>query len=212
MPTATDRGRWIPGKRSLILNIKTTGRVQQIYQYDVDTALLTQLTFDAGPKNYAYMWQAPEFNNDYIFFCTVEQSKPDPLGGPPIPLKDTIGLYSYDATTATWKRFNTLTIPDLENPFILSPQQFVYNGRSYISLVVSATPGVQDSGIPTYVWIAGIDAKNPLYRRVSSGSRVNRNNPKSFFLADGRPYIYYQGKNPGDSRSVRVVHICDTGL
>ncbi len=213
LPDGTDRARWVLGQHALIMNIKTTVRIQQIYHYDVDTALLTQLTFDSGTKNYAYMFQAPEFDNAYIFFCTV--ANPDGSG-------DAINLYNFDTTKAQWVKFNQLTIPS-NYPYILSPEPFVYNGKSYISLVASPGSEVQNRRYPGLVWIAGIDPKAPFFRQISEGrdnsqrEGINRNNPKTFFLADGKPYVYYQEVTQptntyGVAGGTRVLHLCTTGL
>ncbi len=213
LPVGTDRARWVPGQHALIMNIKTTARIQQIYHYDVDTALLTQLTFDSGTKNYAYMFQAPEFDNAYIFFCTVA----NPNGS-----DDAINLYKFDTNTAQWVKFNQFVIPT-NYPYILSPEPFVYKGKSYISLVASPVSQVQNRRYPSVVWIAGIDPNAPSFRQVSKGKDtsqrqgINRNNPKAFFLADGKPYIYYQEvtsttNSYGVVGGTRVVHLCTTGL
>ncbi len=213
LPDGTDRARWVLGQHALIMNIKTTARIQQIYHYDVDTALLTQLTFDSGTKNYAYMFQAPEFDNAYIFFCTV--ANPDGSG-------DAINLYKFDTTKAQWVKFNQLTIPS-NYPYILSPEPFVYSRKSYISLVASPASQVQNRRYPSVVWIAGIDPKAPFFRQVSKGKDtsqrdgINRNNPKAFFLADGKPYIYYQEvtsttNSYGVAGGTRILHLCTTGL
>lgn len=222
LPAGTDRGRWIPGKRSLIMNIKTTNRIQQTYQYDVDTALLTQLTFDAGTKNYSYMWKAPEFNNDYIFFNTVQLND---VNG--VYVGDAMNFYSYDPVKGKWINFYSFDYTSLapKFPFFLSPQQFIYNGRSYVFIELQTQAQVQNRQYPNLIWIAGIDKTNPFFRQVSAGDPTNknalnqtsRNNPKAFFLADGRPYIYYQEKTMNDnpymvSGGTRILHICDTGL
>jgi hypothetical protein len=179
-------GRWVEGERSLIVRIKVGG-VRQCAKYDVDTGTMTQLTFDASDKKDAFMWKAPEFNNELVFFCRSDSTH--------IPVYRKIGR--------RWTKIHTIKPPSIR-AYINSPEPFVYNGKSYISLV---TLDDLDKKGPGEVWIAGIDPTVSFYRRVSASTTMTRKDPESFITTKGA-FIYYAETNSNRA----IIHRCDTGL
>jgi hypothetical protein len=184
---ASPTGRWVEGERSLILRIKVGG-VFQCAKYDVDTGTMTQLTFDAGDKSDSFMWKAPEFNNELVFFCESDNRTSIPV---------------YRQIGRRWRKIHTIKPPSTR-PYIYSPEPFVYNGKSYVSLV--SLDNLDKTG-PADVWIAGIDPTVSFYRQVSASTTMDRRDPEFFITARGG-FIYYTDVAPNGS----IIHRCDTGL
>ncbi|NEQ20418.1 MAG: hypothetical protein F6K28_14455 [Microcoleus sp. SIO2G3] len=190
VPNATvpPNARWVEGDRSIGLTIDVGGE-RQCAKYDIDTGTTTQLTFNPGNKGPIFMWKAPEFNNELVFFCLS-----DGLTSMPI----------YRKIDDNWTIIHTI-VPPSTGPYINSPEPFVYNGKSYVSFLTRANRG---KGGSSDVWIAGIDATTPLYRKVSASTEMNRTDPESF-VTPNRAFIYYTEVT---SSGVRIIHRCATGL
>ncbi|MEO5882578.1 MAG: hypothetical protein ABIQ06_09195, partial [Caldimonas sp.] len=62
----------VPGARSAVYPV-TVGGIDQVFMRDFDSGVVTQLTADAGQKYEVWMWCAPEFGNELVFFTLVDQ-------------------------------------------------------------------------------------------------------------------------------------------
>ena len=62
----------VPGVRSAVYPVTIDG-VQQAVWRDFDSGVVTQLTFDPGTKYEVWMWCAPEYGNELVFFTLVDQ-------------------------------------------------------------------------------------------------------------------------------------------
>ncbi|BAC92176.1 gll4235 [Gloeobacter violaceus PCC 7421] len=183
--------RWVPGKRQLTVNAVVNG-VRQAFLYDVDTKVFEQLTFDAGPKESVFMWQAPEFDNEYIFFALTNESS--------------LGVYR--KIDGVWTKIATVKPPS-KGKFVQSPEPFVYNGKSYLIMASSNSPQSTTRTALTDIWLAGIDSAAPFYYQCSDPSEKTRKDPEVFITQSG-PYLYYSAvPAPGESA---VIYRCDTKL
>jgi hypothetical protein len=178
--------RFVSGARALIYSNPAAGGIQQVFQFGLDTQALEQLTFDGAPKDLQtvpWMWQAPEFGNDFVFQTVANYNElrvyrkvPDASGGPP-----------------QWQTIYTATLPT--GAKFASQEPFTYNGRSYIFAAVTTSPYTY----PTAIWISNIDATNPRFYKVSDDSLLRaRIDPEVFITANG-PLIYYNRFNPSKS-------------
>ncbi len=182
-------GRWVQGERLIALTINASGQ-NQCAKYDVDTGTMTQLTFDASQKSDIYMWRAPEFNNELVFFC----------------LSDRKSLPIYRKIHGKWTQINTIQSPYPTRPYLSSPEPFVYRGKSYISLMTKDS--LNRSGGTADIWVVGINPTAPFYRQVSAPTPMNRRDPESFITAKGA-FIYYTEVT---SSNRMIIHRCATGL
>ncbi len=168
---------------------------RQAFLYDMQQQQLEQLTDDPGSKAAVLMWQAPEYGNEYILGALVDEQyiriyrKLDPDGD---------GI-------AHWTEVNVIDPPGLD--FIWSPEPFVFQGRSYIVMVTSATDDQRSITDPTEIWLAGIDPANPFYRRLSDDRQAVRKDPEVFMTRQG-PYAYILVSGDGSPDIYRL----DTGL
>ena len=60
--------RWVPGTGKVILTGKAASGYNQIFLFDTNTGDTQQLTNENGNVSGAMMWQAPEYDNEYVFF------------------------------------------------------------------------------------------------------------------------------------------------
>lgn len=201
--------RWVPGTRQIVFSGSAApddqGVVyQQVFVYDTDTDALEQLTFDPVTKWGAFMWRAPEFNNEMVFFTVYGRTK--------------LAVYRKlpDANgQLKWTAFNMVDMP-ASLPYIWSPEVFVHNNRSWVFFQISSSPQANDMSVPTQLGMTGIDPAHPNFRMLTNDSTVRRvrMDPEYFITAKG-PYIYYNRYIPSTpERQVKNdgVWRVDTGL
>lgn len=182
----------VEGSDTLLFVGSNQNGVTQCSYYDMSTQIITPISFDAGNKKYGFMWRSPEFDNDWVAFCSKDTAFADELG-------------VYRNFNNTWTKILALAPPSRK--YFYSAEKFVYNGKSYIFFVtVDATPTLHEGDGD--VWIAGIDPENPFYRQVSSSVPMMRRDPEVFITSQG-PFIYYT-EITKDHQG--ITHRCATGL
>lgn len=163
--------RWVQGQRAITTTQPDVNGVPQAIKYTLDSGAVEFLTTDAGPKDEVWMWPAPEFGNAPLFFTVVGNCC----------------LRVYRELGGIWTVINTINASDFSSfPHIISPEPFVYKGRSYVSMQL----GDQKNG-NSEIWIAALDPASPLLRQVSDPStRLIRNEPE-FMSTNSGAYVYY---------------------
>jgi hypothetical protein len=129
--------------------------IKQSVAYNLDTKQLTQLTFDAAPKDLSWLFSAPEFGGA--------------LGLVTIVGKSTVALYApvVDANgVTTYQVFGTVVAPNGGQWYSLEP--FVYQGHSY--MLTQFIPA--GSKYPTSIWLAGFDPANPVLRQLTPNGQA----------------------------------------
>jgi hypothetical protein len=203
--------RWVPGTNKIILTYEAPPvdpdpsgeRVfRQVYLYSPNDGSLEQLTFEPESKYWAFMWQAPEYNNDYLFFVMVGSKELHiyrrmPQGG---------GVWA-------WTAINKIQMPP-ETPFITSPEPFVHNGKSWVFFTVSAKRDGHAVRSASQVAMTGILAGDTVRVLTADADLQHvRRDPEYFITANG-PYLYYNRfaiLASGDAVHEGVFRI-DTGL
>ena len=208
--------RWVSGERA-ILTIVEIDDVRQLVKYEVDTEIQEQLTVDDVDKaGNAFMWNAPEFENDQVFF--VQETTIDVTDRFLVPPTQ---ISIYVNQDDEWEKIKTISSPVPELPVISSPEPFVINGKSYISMLLSKlTP--EDGWLfdgSEQIWIASIEPGEDFFRKVSNDEAIG-SSPRPMLSPDPEPYVSSEGafvyytyiaeRNNGSSYS--AVNIADTGL
>jgi hypothetical protein len=160
--------------------------VQQVFWYDMDTGQFEQLTTDATAKFSGFMFKAPDFGDNYIFYTVAahnrievfEQLQPNPDGTPNFQLVNTI--YS--------------PLPD---------QQYLNTSEPFINCTPTCTTyafitistGASQQGIenPNGLAVVALSPATPLfYTLVSTDDPATRQrlDPEYFITPQG-PYLYY---------------------
>lgn len=178
--------RWVPGTRKIIFQghdpNETRLLLDQIFLYDTDTDTVETLTKDSVTKAGGFMWRAPEYNNEYLFFTMAN-------------FRQEIWVYRNIAAarnTRQWVVIKKIVAPaNKELKFFFSPEVFTHNGRSYIFTQVSSSASFFDRTIPTHIALSGIDPlRTDLRVLTGNGPERLRLDPEYFISAKG-PLIYF---------------------
>jgi hypothetical protein len=170
-------GRWVEDQPLIVTTINLGG-FKQVVTYDTSSDVLSQLTFEPSHKFLPYMWMGPEFGE--ILMMTMLDT-------------EAVGIYRQDVSG--WNLIHTISLPT-SKPFVHSPEPFVYGGKSYILLVAADQLGSGGSFFgtpvgPTEIWIAGIDAAQPFFRRIDDPLyEANRLDPEIYVIADDAVALY----------------------
>lgn len=186
--------RWVPGTRKLIFHAvpRAGGRVprgsqeNQIFTYDTDTGELEQLTNGADGYVGAFMWNAPEYDNELVFMTT-------PSG------RQSVDVFRKVQTAGggmRWKVVKSVAAPASAGlPYFWSPEPFVHNGHSYLVFQLSPSVAFFDKSVPTHVGISGIGRRDEVQVLTAGGPPRLRLDPEYFITAKG-PLIYYKRSIP----------------
>jgi hypothetical protein len=198
LPPSTRAWRFASGARALLYSAPANG-VSQVFSYQLDSGQIKQMTFDEGDKDTGrsvpWMWQAPEFGGDYVFATVVDESE----------LRVYRKLPTGPGTTA-WKPIYSAALPPGRT--IGSPEWFVYNGKSYLSLAVFITP----NEFPSEVWVSNIVSADPLFRRITDSTVFRVRNDPEVFITDQGPYVYYNRYDPNINPDHPLCNSCSEGV
>jgi len=160
---------------------------QQVYWYDWDTQVVQQLTADATTKYGGFMFQAPDFNDSYIFFTIANRL--------------TLNVYQQTGVNANgspaFTKVNSIASTDPAEPYINSAEPFINctpTCETYVYMTVAKTPTAQQ-GVTTPIGlaVAALNPATPMFTILAPASYtdpVQRLDPEYFVTANG-PYLYY---------------------
>lgn len=207
-----ERRRWVEGERSILLTQEVAG-YEQLFKFNIDTNSLEQLTFDATDKvGDAFMFRAPEFNNELIFFVaetTIDNNFR--------PNQHSV----YRKVNGQWTKIQTIVSPVPELPIITGHEPFTINGHSYIAFNISkgGPKGERVLDGSQQVWFSGVgpneeDGLVKLRRVSSDNGTINSNkipDPEAYVTqAQDKAFIYYSTTEVVGG--VSTIHRADTGL
>ncbi|MCO5975896.1 hypothetical protein [Ideonella oryzae] len=179
--TASSSRRSVPGTHKIIITGVAGAGLYQIFLYDMDTGVTEQLTDEWASLSGAFMWPAPEYGGEYVFFAVrngqeivVYRQLPDGQGQP------------------RWTAVLSQGMPDAAYPFVWSPEYFVHNGRSYIFFQMNASPVALNYTQPSRLAMMGItpETGNIVMLTPDDAPVRARTDPEYFITTQG-PFIYY---------------------
>lgn len=158
--------------------------------YDTETQTAQSITNTTGEKSYAYGWLAPE-TGGMMLLTIVDQSR--------------LEIYT-DNGSPYWDLTSTLTVPATSAYQIPgSPEPFIADGKSYISLVVKAGTGYA----PAEVWVWGIESADRFSLKCEDAlGNVIRTDPETYPGTD-QVFVYYNTIDHGHRFDL---YRCETGL
>lgn len=193
-------GRFLGSEPYVIYMKQDHTRFVQLYIVSVKTVEEVAITSDPSNKYNGFPFWAPEFHDNIIAAMVNWQE---------------VALYR--RIDGTWQEFRRFTIPS-EKPLLSSPEGFVVNGKSYITIVTCDELGAggfvgQPVG-PTEIWVASIDPNAPFFRRIDDPSDVlppQRSEPEPYTLHN-RVVVYYTERAWPLDGSPRLLKRAGTGL
>ncbi len=167
---------WVHGSNDFVVSWRGGPAAGQVARYDAAADRLITITNDAGFKSNPWGWHAPEFGGALLVLAVIDDAA--------------LGIYR-DTGGPYWTRIATLTPPvGATYPVVASPEPFVANGRSYISLTLkAAAAGPQ----PGEIWIFGMDdaPATRFARRCDDGEPgVTRFDPE-WLIGRTQVFVYY---------------------
>lgn len=198
LPAEDKAWRFATGIRAMLYTTPING-IPQVVRYWLDTRVHEQLTFDGGAKDTGrtvpWMWPAPEFGDELVFSTVVDGSE----------LRVYRQLPGADGQLY-WTLIHSASLPPGSTAG--SPQWFTYNGKSYLYMAVYVSP----NDFPTEIWLANIDAANPILRRITDNTRFRVRNDPEHFITDTGPLIYYNRYDPSLDPSHPLCSACSEGV
>ncbi|WP_218081439.1 DUF7948 domain-containing protein [Anthocerotibacter panamensis] len=184
-------GRWVFGERAIILTINDAQGISQVAKYDIDTGLLTQLTFDPIKKTAPFAWHETSLGGELVFFARLDFS--------------TVGIYRNIG--GTWTMVEALRPPS-DYAHIQSPEPFFFQGTTYVSIQMAASVNVEANSVAD-IWYGKVTygLSPAFYRRVSGNGALIRKDPETLIGAN-QVYEYYTEVLNGR----QTIHRCTTGL
>ena len=221
MPPKSGFGHWAPEGVSFFHQTRipgastTQGRILQLTEYDTWTLENTLLFDDGVFRMGPFPWKAPELGGAVALAALVRVETPDES-------YQYVEVYRQDPS-GNWVVWNTFDHIDPGYPIAVSPEPFVVDGRSYLT-VVSYEPGFRtvSPGTPSVVWITSVDptltGTDDEVRRVVSaepwpGLVTIKSDPEALNLgAQGGTRVYYVDHGRGGPGHIPRLVNCDTGL
>jgi hypothetical protein len=178
--------RWIAGTHKLLLTAPAARSDQgivyrQVFLYSADDGSMQQLTFEPTNKTSAFMWRAPEYGNDFVFFARVGVAEIDVYKRGP------------DLRTGVqeWQIINRIHPPEAF-PYFYSAEPFTYRDRSWLIFSVSDQQQGHHISGSSQIGITGIESGPSTMRLLTSDfpDKRARRDPDYYITQQG-PYIYY---------------------
>jgi hypothetical protein len=165
-----------------------------------DPADPVQLTFDSSLHySQPYMWRAPEHGNGRMLFARANNNEIR-IFREYTPNSNQFGLYQVFRSPSSNPVYDQ----------IASPEPFVFDGHSYITFMVSASPK-ENANLPAEIWIAKVDSLAPEYRLISDSATGIRTDPEAFATTDRLLVYYTEVIDPASNEPVYRMRQCETG-
>jgi hypothetical protein len=160
---------------------------QQVFWYNMDTGVVEQLTTDPTTKSAGFMFKAPDFGDNYIFFTLVNHT--------------TIQVYEQTGTNAdgspAFALVNSITSPDANEPYMNSPEPFINctpTCTTYVFTTLAKTTDAQKNLTePTGLAVIALSPNTPMFNILVPANFLparQRLDPEYFITPNG-PYLYY---------------------
>jgi hypothetical protein len=200
--------RWVPNSSDIIITVPAApdaaGNIyRQVFLYHTATNAIEQLTDDPVDKMTGWMWQAPEFNNEYVFFAVSAATQ--------------LNIYRQlpeGNGSNKWTVVKTIDAPS-DVPYIASPEPFVLNGSSWILLTLGSAPARDPTGTSLIALTGIVPGVDSLRKLTNDKNPPRARKDPEYYITTNGPYIYYNRYIPANGalpETVEGVYMVDTGL
>jgi hypothetical protein len=169
--------------------------VFQLASYDTITRSVSVQTADQEDKFGAYAWRAPELDGKLLYMAAIRFAGDEDVTALRIYWRQRSG-------DLTLTPFATLTFPTGTAPGVVhSPEPFVFQNRSYISLGLKPA-----NTVDTSLWVFCVPQTKdgppprPPQRVDDPTLKVNKIDPETY-VTDSRVFVYYYYIEPGSLRT-----------
>lgn len=173
--------RFVRGARATVFTAPDANGVAQVFRYGLDTQAMEQISFDGGhgdTRSAPWMWQAPEFGNEYVMAALVKSDKE-------------LRVYrQVDKTSPVWQVIYRATHPTGGSMNSMEP--FTHNGKSYLFTAVKVPPHTFASA----VYLSSIDAQKPVFRQLTPPATLRSRKDPEVFVTNAGPFIYFNRADP----------------
>lgn len=193
VPNSNVPVRFVRGAAAALVVLDDGTGVQQAHYLDFDTLAFTKLTADAGSKQIAWMWRAPELGGEFQMAALV----------------DSVELRVYRMGASGWVPAFSLFAPSGRKLSSIEP--FLWRGRSFLSMTATAAP----TRFPSEVWIADLDAAAPQLKRITPLEPLLTRTDPEVLILDGGVRVYYNrfAVTPDEPRPKACATVaCSQGL
>ena len=169
--------RWARGTTLMTSTVATGPDAGQIVLIDASTGQSRVITTDPGIKFDPFPWFAPELGQ--LAIATIVD-------------RSDIAIYT-DGGDGKYRRITTIPIPASSRMrYAQSPEGFVVDGRSFVSLTLKDDPGsiFTDVG-ESEIWVYGIDPKRPFTLRSDDGAAGLVRHEAETMEGSGQTFLYY---------------------
>jgi hypothetical protein len=193
-PGVTSNGigeRFVPCTHQLLFQADTLygnsgTQVQQVFWHDLDTGVFEQLTTDDVDKFSGFMFQAPDFGDNYIFYTVAAHKY--------------IQVYEQTGTNAdgspAFTLVNTIYSPLIDQQYLNTSEPFINctpTCTTYAFITISTGASQQGIQSPNGLAVVALSPATPMFEiLVSTDVQATRQrlDPEYFITPQG-PYIYY---------------------
>lgn len=160
-----------------------------------------QVTFDSAIHySQPFMWRAPEHGNARMLFARANNSEIR-IFKEAVPNSNQFNLYQVFRSPSANQAYDQ----------IASPEPIVFDGHSYITFMVSASPK-ENANLPAEIWIAKVDSTAPEYRMISDSAAGIRTDPEGFVANDRLLAYYTEVIDPTSNEPIYRMRQCETGF
>ena len=165
---------------------QTGNTAQQVFWYDMDTGATEQLTTDPVNKYGGFMFQAPDFGDNYVFLTLSDHQ--------------TLEVFQETGTNADgspiFQLVNTIFSPDPNETYMNSPEPFINCTpvcTTYAFVTLANTNTQNGVSAPNGLAVVALSPKTPLFNiLVSAADPATRQRlDPEYFITPNGPYIYY---------------------
>jgi hypothetical protein len=180
--------RFVPCTHQLLFqaSVGSGTPVQQVFWHDLDTGLFEQLTSDNVDKFSGFMFQAPDFGDNYIFYTVAEHKY--------IQVFEQMGTNGDGSPAFTL--VNTIYSPLIDQQYLNTSEPFINctpTCTTYAFITISTGASQQGIESPNGLAVVALSPATPMFEiLVSTDAPATRQrlDPEYFITPQG-PYIYY---------------------
>lgn len=167
--------RWIDGTFAYVANFHPA-HPGQLAVVDTATGEVTRVSEETGRISDPYGWKAPEAAGSLFVLGVLDDTE----------------LVVWSRVGDVWVPYRRWRPPAGAPPFIGSPEPFVANGRSYVSLSLATSADVRPGLTDQQIWVIGVAPDNPFETRCDDGrpAPVTRVDPE-VFVGARQAFVYY---------------------